>query len=223
MRSRTDVADNGRERSLDVEVPRGTSSMPRPDPEVPERAKRRRFPALYKLRILEKAEACRAPGEVGALLRREGLYSSHLTQWRRARREGSLKAFSKQRGPKRRRDQVAVELKQLRKENPCCGVGWNRLRRSSRFKKSLRDPGIPLRIMSQVSQNTTVVANRDTSSAWSSLAIPAASRFVFGITTAKIGIGSASMWKAGPYFPEELTNDWVCETPNVPGGETNEI
>ena len=118
MRSRIDVGDNGSKGSLVVEVPRGTSTTTRPDPEVPARAKRRRFTARYKLRILEEADACQAPGEVGALLRREGLYSSQLTQWRRARREGTLKALSKPRGPKgRRRDEVAVEIEQLRKEN----------------------------------------------------------------------------------------------------------
>ena len=118
MRSRNDVGDNGSKGSLAVEGPRGTSTATRPDPEVPARAKRRRFTAGYKLRILEEADACRAPGEVGALLRREGLYSSQLTQWRRARREGTLKALSKPRGPKgRRRDKVAVENEQLRKEN----------------------------------------------------------------------------------------------------------
>ena len=78
MRSRIDVGDNGSKGSLVVEVPRGTSTTTRPDPEVPARAKRRRFTARYKLRILEEAEACRAPGEVGALLRREGLYSSQI-------------------------------------------------------------------------------------------------------------------------------------------------
>ena len=68
--------------------------------------------------LLEVADACRAPGEVGALLRREGLYSSQLTQWRRARREGTLKALSRPRGPRgRRRDEVVVENEQLRKEN----------------------------------------------------------------------------------------------------------
>ena len=117
MRSRTDVVDNGSERSLVVEVPRGTSTTARPDPEVVERAKSRRFTAQYKLHILEEADACRAPGEVGALLRREGLYSSQLAQWRRARREGALTALSKPRGPKGRRDQEAVEFEQLRKEN----------------------------------------------------------------------------------------------------------
>ena len=89
------------------------------DPEVPARAKRRRFTAEYKLRVLEEAEASREPGEVAALLRREGLYSSHLAEWRRARRpRGSLKALAKPRGPQgRRRDRVAEENEQLRKEN----------------------------------------------------------------------------------------------------------
>ena len=88
MRSRIDAGDNGSKGSLVVEVPRGTSTTMRPDPEVPARAKRRRFTARYKLRILEEADACRAPGEVGALLRREGLYSSQLTQWLRASPRG---------------------------------------------------------------------------------------------------------------------------------------
>ena len=56
-----------------------------PDPEVSAKAQRRRFPAEYRLRILKEADACRKPGEVGALLRREGLYSSLLTNWRRQR------------------------------------------------------------------------------------------------------------------------------------------
>ena len=61
-----------------------------PDPELVERAKRRRFTAEYKLRILRQAEACTRPGEIGALLRREGLYTSHLTAWRKQREPGAL-------------------------------------------------------------------------------------------------------------------------------------
>ena len=57
-----------------------------PDPELVEQAKRRTFTAKYKLEILEKAEACTRPGEVGELLRREGLYTSHLTYWRKQQR-----------------------------------------------------------------------------------------------------------------------------------------
>src|SRR3954447_16514885 len=61
-----------------------------PDPELVERPKRRRFSADYKLRIVREADACTAPGEIGVLLRREGLYSSLLTEWRRARDAGAL-------------------------------------------------------------------------------------------------------------------------------------
>ena len=63
---------------------------PAPDPEVPEKAKRRTFTAAYKRRILEKADALEGTGEIGAMLRREGLYSSHLSKWRRQRDAGAL-------------------------------------------------------------------------------------------------------------------------------------
>lgn len=69
--------------------------------QVEAKAKRRRFSAQEKLRILKEADACTKPGEQGALLRREGLYSSHLTEWRRARERGELDALSpKKRGRK---------------------------------------------------------------------------------------------------------------------------
>jgi transposase-like protein len=72
-----------------------------PDPEVLENKPRRRFTAKYKLRILEEADACTEPGQIGALLRREGLYSSNLTIWRRQRDEGQLQGLSpKKRGRK---------------------------------------------------------------------------------------------------------------------------
>ena len=69
-------------------------ARPTPDPEVVAKPKRRKFTAQYRLRILEEAESCTQPGAVGRLLRREGLYSSHLTEWRRARREGSLQGLT---------------------------------------------------------------------------------------------------------------------------------
>ena len=69
-----------------------------PDPEVRERAARRRFTAEYKLQVLRQAEQCAGVGEIGALLRREGLYSSHLTTWRRQREQGALVALA----PKKR-------------------------------------------------------------------------------------------------------------------------
>ena len=70
--------------------------------EVPEKAKRRTFPVEYKLRIVKEADACQGPGEIGALLRREGLYSSNLVSWRQARGRGELApgAKTKKRGPK---------------------------------------------------------------------------------------------------------------------------
>lgn len=71
-----------------------------PDPELVEQAKRRRFTAEYKLGIVREADACTQPGEVGSLLRREGLYSSHLVTWRKQRDAGSIKALSRPRGRK---------------------------------------------------------------------------------------------------------------------------
>ena len=67
------------------EAPRAGRARPTPDPEVVAKPKRRQFTAEYRLRILEEADRCTQPGEVGRLLRREGLYSSHLTAWRKAR------------------------------------------------------------------------------------------------------------------------------------------
>ena len=89
------------------------------NPEVPEKAKRRRFDAAYKLRILEEAERCSEPGQLGELLRREGLYSSHLTTWRRQRDEGALQGLGpKKRGRKpKRKDPMALEVERLRCEN----------------------------------------------------------------------------------------------------------
>jgi transposase len=77
----------------------GVGNMP--DPEVAALPKRRQFSAAYKRRIVREAGACRAPGEVGALLRREGLYSSHLTHWRRELEADEQAALApKRRGPK---------------------------------------------------------------------------------------------------------------------------
>jgi transposase-like protein len=71
-----------------------------PDPELVEGPRRRRFSAEYKLRIVREAEACTSRGEIGELLRREGLYSSLLTEWRRARDGGALAGLERPRGPK---------------------------------------------------------------------------------------------------------------------------
>lgn len=80
--------------------------------EVMAKAKRRRFTAQEKLRILKEADACTKPGEQGALLRREGLYSSHLVEWRRARERGELEALT----PKKR-GRKALAVNPMEKEN----------------------------------------------------------------------------------------------------------
>jgi len=89
-----------------------------PDPEVPEKPKRRHFTAEYKRSIVAQAEDCRDDGAIGALLRREGLYSSHLTTWRRQKEQGELEALApKKRGRKSRANPLADENQRLRKEN----------------------------------------------------------------------------------------------------------
>jgi transposase len=92
---------------------------PRPNPEVVAGAKRRTFPGAYKQRILAEADAASAqPGAIGALLRREGLYSSHLVTWRRERQAGILRGLSPQRrGPKSNRSPLEEENQKLRREN----------------------------------------------------------------------------------------------------------
>lgn len=99
-----------------------------PSPELLERPRRRSFTAEYKLKVLRQADECSKPGEVGALLRREGLYTSHLAAWRKQRDEGALKGLSKSRGRpksdprdaqvarlKRRVDRAEAELAKARK------------------------------------------------------------------------------------------------------------
>jgi transposase len=86
----------------------GTKSVV-PNPEVPEKASRRNYTAEYKRRILREAADCKKQGQVGALLRREGLYSSNLTAWRHQVERGTLDALSsKKRGPKSRKPDPSV-------------------------------------------------------------------------------------------------------------------
>jgi transposase len=95
------------------------SAAPPPDPEVSERAARRRFTAEYKGRVLRQADACAGTGELGALLRREGLYSSHLTTWRRQREQGVRAALSpRKRGrPAVPPSPLARQVAELQREN----------------------------------------------------------------------------------------------------------
>ena len=86
--------------------------------EVVAKATRRRFTVEYKRKIVREADGCKTPGAIGALLRREGLYSSHLTTWRAARERGELAGAPKKRGPTRRvadsRDTRITELERER-------------------------------------------------------------------------------------------------------------
>ena len=120
----TDVVElekemEGARRATEISFSSAGSAASEPsDPEVLEKASRRRFTAKYKLDILEEAEHCEA-GQIGALLRREGLYSSHLTNWRRQREAGALEAL----GPRKRgrkpkvRDVQSQRLGELEREN----------------------------------------------------------------------------------------------------------
>ena len=94
------------------------AAPPRPNPEVVAKPRRRAFTADYKRRILDEADAARVSGSVGALLRREGLYSSHLVTWRRERDAGLLEALTPQkRGPKSKRHPLEDENQKLRRHN----------------------------------------------------------------------------------------------------------
>lgn len=112
-----------------------------PNPEVPEKAIRRRFTTEYKLNILRQADQCRNPGDMGALLRREGLYSSHLTTWRRQREAGILSGLQpKPRGPKPNPiHPLQDENAKLRKENV-------------RLQKRLKKAELILDIQKKISQ-----------------------------------------------------------------------
>jgi transposase-like protein len=96
----------------------GREANSHPDPEVLAQAKRRTFTADYKQRILSEADQAKGSGGVGALLRREGLYSSLLTTWRRERAAGARQALSPhKRGPKSKRDPIQERIQKLQKDN----------------------------------------------------------------------------------------------------------
>jgi transposase-like protein len=106
----------GARRATGVAGPVGTSRPLAPDPEVPAKVERRQFTAEYRRRILKEADACKKRGALGALLRREGLYSSHLVNWRRQRDQGELVAGrARKRGPVPK--PVDPKMRQLEVEN----------------------------------------------------------------------------------------------------------
>ena len=122
--------------------PQGAAVVPgAPDPEVPEKALRRKFSAEYKLRILQLADSCSDPGSLGRLLRREGLYSSNLTTWRRQRELGMLRGLEPaKRGRKAiERNPLQPELDKLRKEN-------------ERLQKRLKRAELIIEVQKKVSQ-----------------------------------------------------------------------
>ena len=95
---------------LEIVMPKDTEVSPKP--------KRRTFTAEYRRRIVKEAAGCTKPGEIGALLRREGLYSSHLVSWRRAAENGELAALtSKKRGAKPKLDDRDRQLAELQRQN----------------------------------------------------------------------------------------------------------
>ena len=94
----------------------GKSAEAETKTEVVAKGKRRQYPAEYKLRILQEVDECKGTGEVGALLRREGLYSSLVSKWREQRERGSLTGLSgHKRGPKV--DPQVKEVERLQREN----------------------------------------------------------------------------------------------------------
>lgn len=156
------LADPKKTKRAEVGVPKRSSGTPRQskdqptralpaaaaDPEVPEKPRRRQHAAEYKLEILREADACRAPGELGALLRREGLYFSHIKTWRRQRDEGALSGLApKKRGPKTREtNPLARRVAELEREKRKLEKRLEEARIIIEFQKKVAEVlGIPLK------------------------------------------------------------------------------
>lgn len=116
-----------------------------PSPEVLEKPIRRRFTAEYKAKIVAEADACTEMGQVGELLRREGLYSSHLSTWRRQRDEGGLAGLEpKRRGRKpKAKNPLVDENERLRREN-------------RRIKEKLRQAELIIDVQKKVSEMLSI-------------------------------------------------------------------
>jgi transposase-like protein len=94
-----------------------SSALRSPDTEVTPRGKRRSFPASYKTKILAEVDSAAGSGNIGEILRREGIYSSTLTRWRKERDAAVDGAFSRKRGPEPKRNPFTAENEKLRKRN----------------------------------------------------------------------------------------------------------
>lgn len=100
-------------------IPMTEKEPNRPDPEVLEKKPRRRFTAKYKLRILSEVDACRNPGDIGALLRREGLYYSNINTWQRQKQKGALKGLTPQKRGRKKSEvnPLAKRVAELERDN----------------------------------------------------------------------------------------------------------
>ncbi len=116
----------------------GPAGLTQPDPEVVVKAQRRRFTAEYKQRILQEADACTHAGDIGALLRREGLYSSHLTTWRQQRARGALQGLT--------------PAKRGRKADPQAAEHARLVRETERLKAQLARAELIIDVQKKVSQ-----------------------------------------------------------------------
>lgn len=123
---------------VDTRADRSPASLNVPDPEVVVKAQRRQFSAEYKRRILQEADACTQRGEIGALLRREGLYSSHLNTWRHQRARGERQGLT----PARRG----------RKADPQAAENARLLRETERLKAQLARAELIIEVQKKVSQ-----------------------------------------------------------------------
>jgi len=126
------------------------SNFSPPDPEVTGKKPRRKFTAKYKLRMLKKADACTEPGQLGVLLRQEGLYSSNLTTWQKQKDEGVLIAMSpKKRGRKAQtKNPLAPEVARLQKEN-------------QRLKEKLRQAELIIDAQKKISEILGIAQDQD--------------------------------------------------------------
>jgi transposase len=123
---------------VDTRSKSGLTSLNVPDPEVVVKAQRRYFSAEYKRRVLQEADACTQRGEVGALLRREGLYSSHLTTWRHQRQRGELQGLT--------------PAKRGRKADPQAAENARLVRETERLKAQLARAELIIDVQKKVSQ-----------------------------------------------------------------------
>lgn len=127
------------------------SLKPVPDPEVLDRPKRRTFTAAYKLNILRELDALSEPGQVGEVLRREGLYSSHICDWRRLRALGELQALEPKKTGRPKKEQHPLELRLAEAE-----------RKAARLEDELRKAHLIIDFQKKVSEMLGIVASSGT-------------------------------------------------------------